>query len=142
MGKDEMDSETRTEHPARTADGPDIRLDRVVKHFGDTVAVDRLTLEIERGSFYALLGPSGCGKTTTLRMIGGFEDPTEGVIYLGGAEVTEHPPYRRGVNTGFQSYALFPHPHVGRKLAFRLPRQRIPQTDVPPPGGGAPQLLQ
>src|SRR3954447_9554974 len=80
----------------------DIRLEGVTKRFGDTVAVDDLTLSIERGAFYALLGPSGCGKTTTLRMIGGFEDPSAGVIYLGGDEVTNLPPYRRDVNTVFQ----------------------------------------
>ena len=72
-------------------------------------AVDDLTLSIPRGAFYALLGPSGCGKTTTLRMIGGFEDPTAGSVFLGGDEVTQLPPYKRDVNTVFQSYALFPH---------------------------------
>ena len=86
-----------------TADGPDIHLDRVTKRFADTTAVDELTLSIERGAFYALLGPSGCGKTTTLRMVGGFEDPTEGTVYLGGSDVTDLPPYRRDVNTVFTS---------------------------------------
>src|SRR4051794_6971899 len=86
---------------AAPADGheADIHLEGVTKRFGETVAVDELTLSIERGAFYALLGPSGCGKTTTLRMIGGFEDPTAGRVYLGGEEVTEHPPYKRDVNT-------------------------------------------
>ena len=70
----------------------DIRLDGMSKRFGDTLAVDRLNLSIERGAFYALLGPSGCGKTTTLRMVGGFEDPTEGRVLLGGEDVTEQPP--------------------------------------------------
>jgi spermidine/putrescine transport system ATP-binding protein len=124
-----MDSETTTE-PAATADGPDIRLDDVTKRFGDTVAVDRLTLEIERGAFYALLGPSGCGKTTTLRMIGGFEDPTAGVIYLGGSDVTDLPPYHRDVNTVFQSYALFPHLNVERNVAFGLERRKLPKDEV------------
>src|SRR5687767_331122 len=110
--------------------GPDIRLDRVVKRFGDTVAVDGLTLEIERGSFYALLGPSGCGKTTTLRMIGGCEDPTEGTIQLGGQAVTELPPYRRDVNTVFQSYALFPHLDVERNVAFGLERRKLPREEI------------
>src|SRR3712207_2321871 len=96
----------------------DIHLEEVTKRFGETTAVDRLTLSIEPGAFYALLGPSGCGKTTTLRMIGGFEDPTEGRVYLAGADVTEHPPYRRDVNTVFQSYALFPHLTVERNVAF------------------------
>jgi spermidine/putrescine transport system ATP-binding protein len=121
-----MDSESTAER----ADGPDIRLDRVVKRFGDTVAVDRLTLEIERGAFYALLGPSGCGKTTTLRMIGGFEDPTEGTVYLGGADVTDLPPYKRDVNTVFQSYALFPHLDVERNVAFGLERRKLGKDEV------------
>src|SRR3712207_5350059 len=108
----------------------DIRLDQVVKRFGDTVAVDRLTLEIERGAFYALLGPSGCGKTTTLRMIGGFEDPTEGTVYLGGHDVTDLPPYRRDVNTVFQSYALFPHLNVERNVRFGLERRKLPQDEI------------
>jgi spermidine/putrescine transport system ATP-binding protein len=113
-----------------TENGPDIRLDRVVKRFGETVAVDGLTLEIERGSFYALLGPSGCGKTTTLRMIGGFEDPTEGTVYLGGRDVTDLPPYRRDVNTVFQSYALFPHLNVERNVAFGLERRKVGREEV------------
>jgi spermidine/putrescine transport system ATP-binding protein len=90
----------------------DIRLDRVTKAFGDTIAVDDLSLDIEEGEFFSMLGPSGCGKTTTLRMIGGFDDPTRGTIYLGGRDVTDLPPYRRDVNTVFQSYALFPHFNV------------------------------
>ncbi|MEA2428047.1 MAG: spermidine/putrescine transport system ATP-binding protein [Thermoleophilaceae bacterium] len=121
-----MDSDSTTER----ADGPDIRLDRVVKRFGDTVAVDGLTLAIERGAFYALLGPSGCGKTTTLRMIGGFEDPTEGTIYLGGSDVTDLPPYKRDVNTVFQSYALFPHLNVERNVSFGLERRKISKDEV------------
>jgi spermidine/putrescine transport system ATP-binding protein len=121
-----MDSDSTAER----ADGPDIRLDRVVKRFGETVAVDGLTLEIERGAFYALLGPSGCGKTTTLRMIGGFEDPTEGTVYLGGADVTDLPPYKRDVNTVFQSYALFPHLDVERNVAFGLERRKLPKDEV------------
>ena len=86
-----------------TATAPDVRLEKVVKRFDEAVAVDGITVEIPRGSFFAMLGPSGCGKTTTLRMIGGFEDPTEGRIFLGGEEVTEQPPYKRDVNTVFQS---------------------------------------
>src|SRR5438309_2766067 len=101
----------------------DVRLDDVTKRFDDVVAVDDLTLEIERGSFFALLGPSGCGKTTTLRMIGGFEEPTEGTIYLGDRDVTGQPPYRRDVNTVFQSYALFPHLTIMENVAFGLRRQ-------------------
>jgi spermidine/putrescine transport system ATP-binding protein len=88
---------------------PDVRLDEVVKRFDGTVAVDGISVEIPRGSFFALLGPSGCGKTTTLRMIGGFEEPTSGRILLGDQDVVGLPPYKRDVNTVFQSYALFPH---------------------------------
>ena len=120
----------------------DIHLDNVSKRFGDALAVDRLTLSIERGRFYAMLGPSGCGKTTTLRMIGGFEDPTEGRVYLGGQEVTEQPPYRRDVNTVFQSYALFPHLSVERNVAFGLERKRTSKAEVRQRVGDALEMVQ
>jgi spermidine/putrescine transport system ATP-binding protein len=103
----------------------DVRLVDVTKRFEDVTAVDRLSLEIEHGSFFALLGPSGCGKTTTLRMIGGFEQPTEGQIYLGNTEVSGLPSYKRDVNTVFQSYALFPHLSVFENVAFGLRRQGV-----------------
>jgi spermidine/putrescine transport system ATP-binding protein len=95
------------------------------------VAVDDVSLEIPHGSFFALLGPSGCGKTTTLRMIGGFEEPDAGAIYLGERPVTGLPPYRRDVNTVFQSYALFPHLSVFENVAFGLRRKGMkgPQLD-------------
>src|SRR5204863_10036737 len=102
---------------------PDVRLDRVTKQFDEVLAVDDLSLEIDRGSFFALLGPSGCGKTTTLRMIGGFEEPTAGAIYLGDREVSGTPPYKRDVNTVFQSYALFPHLSIFENVAFGLRRK-------------------
>src|SRR5690349_16118643 len=108
----------------------DIHLENVTKRFGDATAVDQLTLSIERGRFYAMLGPSGCGKTTTLRMIGGFEDPTEGRVYLGGDEVTDNPPYKRDVNTVFQSYALFPHLSVEKNVSFGLERRKTAKADV------------
>src|ERR687893_2186362 len=108
----------------------DIRLEAVTKRFDDVTAVDDLTLSIERGAFYALLGPSGCGKTTTLRMVGGFEDPTAGRVYLGGDEVTQLPPYKRDVNTVFQSYALFPHLSVERNVGFGLERKRIDKAEA------------
>src|SRR2546430_15942593 len=95
------------ERAAEPSGTPDVRLDRVTKRFDDVVAGDDLSLEIPRGSFFALLGPSGCGKTTTLRVIGGFEEPTAGAIYLGGREGSAAPPHKRGGNTGFQRYALF-----------------------------------
>ena len=108
----------------------DVRLTGVTKRFDDVVAVDDLSLEIESGRFFALLGPSGCGKTTTLRMIGGFEIPTSGIIELGGRAVTDLPPYRRDVNTVFQSYALFPHLSVFENVAFGLRRRRVPRDQI------------
>ncbi len=108
----------------------DVRLERVTKDFGETVAVDDLSLDIAEGEFFSLLGPSGCGKTTTLRMIGGFEDPTRGTIYLVGRDVTDLPPYRRDVNTVFQSYALFPHLNVHENVAFGLKRRKVPGAEI------------
>jgi spermidine/putrescine transport system ATP-binding protein len=108
----------------------DIRLDRVTKAFGDTIAVDDLSLDIQEGEFFSMLGPSGCGKTTTLRMIGGFDDPTRGTIYLGGRDVTDLPPYRRDVNTVFQSYALFPHFNVFENVAFGLRRRKVDKSEI------------
>ena len=108
----------------------DVRLDRVSKLFGDVAAVDDLSLDVEEGEFFSLLGPSGCGKTTTLRMIGGFEDPTYGTISLGELDVTDRPPYRRDVNTVFQSYALFPHLDVFDNVAFGLRRKKVPKDEV------------
>jgi spermidine/putrescine transport system ATP-binding protein len=108
----------------------DVRLDRVTKDFGEMVAVDDLSLDIAEGEFFSMLGPSGCGKTTTLRMIGGFEEPTRGTIYLGGRDVTDLPPYKRDVNTVFQSYALFPHLNVYDNVAFGLRRRKVPSGDV------------
>ncbi len=112
------------------ATNADVQLINVTKQFDDVVAVDDLSLEIERGSFFALLGPSGCGKTTTLRMIGGFEQPTAGEIYLGDREVSGLPPYKRDVNTVFQSYALFPHLSVADNVAFGLRRRGLKGKDV------------
>ena len=115
---------------AAPADRPDVRLDAVTKRFDDVVAVDGVSLEIPPGSFFALLGPSGCGKTTTLRMIGGFEEPTAGTIYLGDREVTNLPPYKRDVNTVFQSYALFPHLSIFENVAFGLRRRGLRGGDL------------
>ena len=115
---------------AASADRPDIRLDAVTKRFDDVVAVDGVSLEIPPGSFFALLGPSGCGKTTTLRMIGGFEEPTAGTIYLGDRDVTNLPPYKRDVNTVFQSYALFPHLSIFENVAFGLRRRGVKGADL------------
>jgi spermidine/putrescine transport system ATP-binding protein len=97
-----------------------IRIDGMTKTFGNTVAVDRLDLDIRAGEFVTFLGPSGCGKTTTLRVLGGFEMPTEGRVLLDGVDVTRQPPNRRNVNMVFQDYALFPHMTVGENIAFGL----------------------
>jgi spermidine/putrescine transport system ATP-binding protein len=108
----------------------DVRLERVTKSFGETVAVDDLSIDIQEGEFFSLLGPSGCGKTTTLRMIGGFEEPTMGTVYLGGRDVTDLPPYKRDVNTVFQSYALFPHLDVYENVAFGLRRRKVDKSQI------------
>src|SRR6266567_1849188 len=108
----------------------DIRLSNLTKRFDDVVAVDNLSLEIERGKFFALLGPSGCGKTTTLRMIGGFEEPTAGRIYLGERDVVSLPSYKRDVNTVFQSYALFPHLSIFENVAFGMRRRGVKGADL------------
>src|SRR3954452_20141782 len=118
------------ERAAEPSGTPDVRLDRVTKRFDDVIAVDDLSLEIPRGSFFALLGPSGCGKTTTLRMLGGFEEPTSGRIDLGGRDVTGLPPYRRDVNTVFQSYALFPHLSIFDNVAFGLRRKGVARDEI------------
>jgi spermidine/putrescine transport system ATP-binding protein len=120
----------------------DIHVEGVTKRFGDTTAVDDLTLSIPRGSFFAMLGPSGCGKTTTLRMVGGFEDPTSGRVYLGGSDVTDRPPYKRDVNTVFQSYALFPHLSVEKNVAFGLERRKVGKAEIRKRTADALELVQ
>jgi spermidine/putrescine transport system ATP-binding protein len=118
---------------AATWQGPaDVRLERVTKRFDDVAAVDDLSLEVEQGRFFALLGPSGCGKTTTLRMIGGFEEPSAGAIFLGDRAVTGLPPYKRDVNTVFQSYALFPHLTLFENVAFGLRRKGESRKSIGP----------
>ena len=113
-----------------TGDDAVVVLDQVVKHFGSMVAVDRLSLEIRRGEFFSMLGPSGCGKTTTLRMIGGFETPSEGMVRIDGQDVTDIPAYKRNVNTVFQSYGLFPHLSVYDNVAFGLRRRKVEGKEV------------
>jgi len=107
-----------------------IRLEQVSKRFGKELAVDDVSLEIEKGEFFSLLGPSGCGKTTTLRMLAGFEQPTEGSIMLEGEPVDEIPPYRRNVNMVFQSYALFEHLNVADNIAFGLKRKKVDKEEI------------
>ena len=107
----------------------DLHLVNLTKTFGDFKAVDNLSLTIPAGSFFALLGPSGCGKTTTLRMVAGLEEPTSGQIKLGQDDITNLPPYKRWVNTVFQSYALFPHLTIYENVAFGLRRQKAKDID-------------
>jgi spermidine/putrescine transport system ATP-binding protein len=97
---------------------------------GIVVAVDHIDLEVHDGEFFSLLGPSGCGKTTTLRMIGGFEQPTSGLIELSGQDVTWLPPYQRNVNTVFQNYALFPHLTIYENVAFGLRRKKVADSEI------------
>ena len=106
-----------------------VELRSVTKRFGDVVAVDALDLGVRPGEFLSLLGPSGCGKTTTLRLIAGFEQPDEGEILIGGHDVAGLPPYRRDVNTVFQSYALFPHLSVLENVAYGLKQRRIARAE-------------
>ena len=101
----------------------DLVLEGLTKRFGGFLAVDDLDLTVPQGAFFALLGPSGCGKTTTLRMVAGLEDATAGTIRLGAEDITHRKPYRRPVNTVFQSYALFPHLTIFENVAFGLRRQ-------------------
>ncbi|MDQ4024545.1 MAG: ABC transporter ATP-binding protein [Actinomycetota bacterium] len=110
----------------------EVRLEGVTKVFKDTTAVDDVSVTVASGEFFSLLGPSGCGKTTTLRMVGGFEEPTGGRVYLGGDDVTDLPAYKRDVNTVFQSYALFPHLDVFENVAFGLRRRRVPKHAIGP----------
>jgi len=105
--------------------GHELRLEAVTKRFGNFTAVDTLDLLVPQGSFFGLLGPSGCGKTTTLRMIAGLEQPTSGRIMIGGIDVAGVKPYKRPVNTVFQSYALFPHLTIAENVAFGLRRRGV-----------------
>ncbi len=107
-----------------------VRLEHVTKKFGEFTAVDDLDIAIGRGEFFSLLGPSGCGKTTTLRMVAGFEQPTQGRILLDGEPVEAVPPHKRHVNTVFQSYALFEHLDVENNVAFGLKRQKVEKSEI------------
>lgn len=107
-----------------------IVLQNVTKRFQQVTAVDAVNLEIRDGEFFSMLGPSGCGKTTTLRMIAGFEFPTEGTIYLAGEHVERVPAYQRNVNTVFQSYALFPHMSVAQNIGFGLEMKGVKKSEI------------
>lgn len=108
---------------------PIVQLENLHKSYGSFVAVNHLNLQIERGEFLTLLGPSGCGKTTTLRMIGGFETPTGGSIYVNGQDVKHLPPFKRDINTVFQSYALFPHMTLFENVAYGLKMRKVPKAE-------------
>ncbi|NML74825.1 ABC transporter ATP-binding protein [Rhizobium sp. S-51] len=109
---------------------PFIRFENVTKRFGDFTAVDNLTLDIYEREFFSLLGPSGCGKTTLMRMLAGFEEPTEGRILLQGKDISGVPPYKRPTNMMFQSYALFPHMTVEKNIAFGLEQDKLPKSEI------------
>ena len=125
-----MSVQERTEERhLESSPAPAVSLVGIRKAYGDVVAVDGLDLEIPVGEFFTLLGPSGSGKTTTLRLIAGFERPDEGRVELGGADVTNRPPYARDVNTVFQDYALFPHMSVGENVAYGLKVKGVPRAE-------------
>ncbi|PLC51158.1 polyamine ABC transporter ATP-binding protein [Pollutimonas subterranea] len=107
-----------------------VRVEDVVKIFGDTVAVQSVNLSVRRHEMFALLGSSGCGKSTLLRMLAGFEQPSSGRIYLDNEDITDLPPYRRPVNMMFQSYALFPHMTVEANVAFGLKQEGVPKNEI------------
>jgi putrescine transport system ATP-binding protein len=107
-----------------------VQLERVTKAFGDFKAVDDVSLKVYKGEIFCLLGASGCGKTTLLRMLGGFETPTSGRIFIDGEDMTGVPPYERPVNMMFQSYALFPHMNVEQNVAFGLKQDRVPKQEI------------
>src|SRR5690348_4250514 len=109
---------------------PLVRFEAVSKRFGALTAVDALSLDIAQGEFFALLGPSGCGKTTLLRMLAGFETPSEGRILLDGKDIGAMPPHRRPVNMMFQSYALFPHFNVESNIAFGLRQEKAGKDEI------------
>jgi putrescine transport system ATP-binding protein len=126
---EDADSPT-AESPAPASDIPLLRIEAVVKKFGGLRAVDRLSLDIRAGEFFALLGPSGCGKTTLLRMLAGFETPDEGRILLDGRDIAQVLPHQRPVNMMFQNYALFPHLSVRDNIAFGLKRAGMPRSEI------------
>ncbi|WP_017938118.1 ABC transporter ATP-binding protein [Zestomonas thermotolerans] len=107
-----------------------VKIDRVSKQFDETLAVDNVSLSINKGEIFALLGGSGSGKSTLLRMLAGFERPTEGRIFLDGVDITDLPPYERPINMMFQSYALFPHMSVADNIAFGLKQDRLPKAEI------------
>ncbi len=135
----------RPRHAETAAAGnrPIIRFQGITKRFGaNVVAVDAVSLDIAHNEFFALLGPSGCGKTTLLRMLAGFEMPTEGTVVLDGQDVTRIPPNRRPVNMVFQSYAVFPHMTVGENVAYGLKVTGVPRAEIGPRVKAALDMVQ
>lgn len=111
-------------------DKPIIHISDLEKHFGDVTALDGVSVDIKEGEFFSLLGPSGCGKTTLLRMISGFESPSAGSVYIGGADMTNVPPNERPTNMVFQSYAIFPHLNVAENVGYGLKKQKLPKAEL------------
>src|SRR3981189_1936124 len=148
MTDDAANAATETDSPkpdsqaAAGADMPLLRIEAVVKKFGVLRAVDRLSLDIRAGEFFALLGPSGCGKTTLLRMLAGLETPDEGRILLNGRDIAQVLPHRRPVNMMFQNYALFPHLNVRDNIAFGLKRAGMSRTEIDKRVAGLVALLK
>lgn len=128
----DANSKARTVWAPWSADDakPFVRIEGVTKKFGQFTAVDNITLDIFEREFFSLLGPSGCGKTTLLRMLAGFETPTEGRIIIDGEDMSVVPPHKRPVNMMFQSYALFPHMTVEQNIAFGLKQDRLPKDEI------------
>jgi putative spermidine/putrescine transport system ATP-binding protein len=108
---------------------PAVSIRGLTKRYGEVTAVDGIDLDIREGELLTLLGPSGSGKTSTLRMVAGFELPTEGTVHLGGVDVTTRPPYERDVNTVFQDYALFPHMSVAENVGYGLRVRKVPRAE-------------
>src|ERR1700681_1463789 len=132
----------KSEAGADAADIPLLRIEAVAKKFGVLRAVDRLSLDIRAGEFFALLGPSGCGKTTLLRMLAGLETPDEGRILLNGRDIAQVLPHRRPVNMMFQNYALFPHLTVRENIAFGLKRAGMARAEMDKRVAGLAALLK
>ena len=123
-------SETADRSAATSSGTGSVQLEGVTKAFGTFTAVDDIDLEIADGEFFTMLGPSGCGKTTTLRMIAGFEQPTEGKVLIDGQDVAGEPAYKRPTNTVFQNYALFPHMTLEENVGFGLKRKKVPKDEI------------
>ena len=119
-----------TQPSGQAAQPPYLRIENVTKRFGDFVAVNDVSLDVQRGEIFCLLGGSGSGKTTLLRMLAGFETPTSGKIFIDGQDMSGIPPYERPVNMMFQSYALFPHMNVEKNVAFGLEQERLGRQEI------------